>query len=149
MICENSIREHLQKALKQHDEVRLSTLRLLLSKIKNTEITQKSPISDSKVLDIITKEVAQHRESIKAFKQGNRNDLVTQEELELSILMEYLPEQMSHEEITEAARKVIHEVGAKGISDKGKVMSQLMPQVKGKADGNEVSDVVSELLVNL
>ena len=146
MVCESSIREHLQKALKQHDEVRVSTLRLLLSKIKNAEITQKSPISDSKVLDIITGEVTQHRESIKAFKKGNRDDLVTQEEVELSILMEYLPEQMSSEGIAEVAKQIIHEVGAKGISDKGKVMSQLMPQVKGKADGNEVNDIVSELL---
>jgi len=149
VICENTIKENLQKALKQHDEVRVSTLRLLLSKIKNAEIAQQGPIGDSKVLDIIATEVTQHRESIRAFKQGNRNDLVTQEEAELSILMEYLPEQMSHEEITEAAQQVIHKVGAKGISDKGKVMSQLMPQVKGKADGKEVSEVVSELLASL
>jgi len=149
VICENSIRERLRKALKQHDEVRVSMLRLLLSKIKNAEIAQQGPIGDSTVLDIITKEVTQHRESIKAFKQGNRNDLVTQEEAELSILMEYLPEQMSREEIRGAAQQVIHEVGARGISDKGKVMSQLMPQVKGKADGKEVSDVVSELLTSL
>jgi len=149
VICENSIRERLRKALKQHDEVRVSMLRLLLSKIKNTEIAQQGPIGDSTVLDIITKEVTQHRESIKAFKQGNRNDLVTQEEAELSILMEYLPEQMSREEIRGAAQQVIHEVEARGISDKGKVMSQLMPQVKGRADGKEVSDVVSELLTSL
>ncbi len=149
MICENTIKEHLQKALKQHDEVRVSTLRLLLSKIKNAEIAQQGPIGDSKVLDIIATEVTQHRESIKAFKQGNRNDLVTQEEAELSILMEYLPEQMSHEEIRKAAQQVIHKAGAKGIRDKGKVMSQLMPQVKGKADGKEVSEVVSELLTSL
>lgn len=149
MICENTIKEHLQKALKQHDEVRVSTLRLLLSKIKNAEIAQQGAIGDSKVLDIIATEVTQHRESIKAFKQGNRNDLVTQEEAELSILMEYLPEQMSHEEIRKAAQQVIHKVGAKGIRDKGKVMSQLMPQVKGKADGKEVSEVVSELLASL
>lgn len=150
MICEDKIRGDLKEALKQHNEVRVSTLRLLLSNIKNAEIAQQQqPLDESKILDVVVKEVNRHRESIEAFKQGNRNDLVAQEEAELSILMEYLPKQMTREEIMAAAQQVIQAVGAKGISDKGKVMSQLMPQLKGKASGREISDVVSELIASL
>jgi hypothetical protein len=149
VVCESKIREDLKEALKQHDGIRVSTLRLLLSKIKNAEIAEHCPLDDSKIIDVITKEVNQHRESIKAFKEGNRNDLTTQEEAELSILMEYLPEQMSRQEIMAAAQQVIRVVGAKGVSDKGKVMSQLMPQLKGRASGKETSDMVLELLTGL
>ncbi len=149
MKCEKKIREDLKEALKQHDGVRVSILRLLLSEIKKAEIAQRTPLDDNEILDVIGKEVKRHRESIEAFKRGNRSDLVAQEEAELSILMGYLPKQMSREEIVTVAQQAIGAIGAKGISDKGKVMSQLMPELRGKAGGKEVSDVVSELLANL
>jgi len=146
MTLKDSIREALRGALKRQQRVEVSTLRLLLSEIKNAEIAQQKPADDNKVLDVITKEVKRRRESIEAFKKGNRSDLVAQEEAELAVLMSYLPEQMSRAEIMAAARQVVDAVGAKEPSDKGKVMSQLMPQLKGKADGKEVSEIVSELL---
>ena len=146
MALKDSIQEDLKGALKRQQRVELATLRLLLSEIKNAEIAQQKPADDNKVLDVITKEVKRRRESIEAFKKGNRSDLVAQEEAELAILMSYLPEQMSRAEIITAARQVVDAVGANGPNDKGKVMSQLMPQLKGKADGKEVSDIVSELL---
>jgi uncharacterized protein YqeY len=146
MALKDSIQEALKGALKQQQRVEVATLRLLLSEIKNAEIAQQKPADDNKVLDVITKEVKRRRESIEAFKQGNRSDLVAQEEAELAILMSYLPEQMSRAEIVAAAQQVVDAVGAQGPSDKGKVMSQLMPQLKGKADGKEVSEIVTELL---
>jgi len=146
MTLKDSIQEALRGALKRQQRVELATLRLLLSEIKNAEIAQQKPADDNKVLDVITKEVKRRRESIEAFKKGNRSDLVAQEEAELAVLMSYLPEQMSRAELMAAARQVVDAVGAKGPSDKGKVMSQLMPQLKGKADGKEVSEIVSELL---
>jgi len=146
MTLKDNIQEALKRALKQQQKVEVATLRLLLSEIKNAEIAQQKSADDSKVLDVITKEVKRRRESIEAFTQGNRSDLVAQEEAELAILMSYLPEQMSREKIIAAAQQVIAAVGAQGPSDKGKVMSQLMPQLKGKADGREISDIVSELL---
>ena len=146
MTLKDNVQESLKRALKQKRKVEVSTLRLLLSEIKNAEIAQQKPADDSKVLDVITREVKRRRESIEAFKQGNRSDLVAQEEAELTILMSYLPEQMNREEIIATARQVIDTVGAQGPSDKGKVMSQLMPQLKGKADGKEISDIVTELL---
>jgi uncharacterized protein YqeY len=146
MTLKDNIREALKRALKQQQKVEVATLRLLLSEIKNAEIAQQKSADDNKVLNVITKEVKRRRESIEAFKQGNRSDLVAQEEAELAILMSYLPEQMSREEIIQVVRQVVDTVGAKGPSDKGKVMSQLMPQLKGKADGKEVSEIVTELL---
>ena len=146
MTLKDNVQEALKRALKQQQKVEVATLRLLLSEIKNAEIAQQKPADDNKVLDVITKEVKRRRESIEAFKQGNRSDLVAQEEAELAILMSYLPEQMSREEIIATAQQVIDSAGAKGPSDKGKVMSQLMPQLKGKADGKEVSEIVTELL---
>jgi len=146
MALKDSLQECLKEAVKGQRKVEISTLRLLLSEIKNAEIAQQKPADDSKVVEVISKEVKRRRESIEAFRQGNRGDLVAQEEAELAVLMGYLPEQMTREEITEAARQAIGSIGAKGPSDKGKVMSQLMPQLKGKADGKEVSEVVSQLL---
>jgi uncharacterized protein YqeY len=146
MALKDSIQEALKVALKRQQRVEVSTLRLLLSEIKYAEIAQQKPADDNKVLDVITKEIKRRRESIEAFKKGNRSDLVAQEEAELAVLLSYLPEQMSREEIMAAAQRVVDAVGAKGPSDKGKVMAQLMPQVKGKADGKEVSEIVSELL---
>ena len=146
MTLKNNIQETLKEALKRQRRVEVATLRLLLSEIKNAEIAQQKPADDNKVLDIVAKEVKRRRESIEAFKQGNRNDLVAQEEAELAVLMSYLPKQMSREEIMAAARKSIDAVGAKGLSDRGRVMSHLMPQLKGKADGREISEIVTELL---
>jgi len=140
---EGKIREDLKEALKQRNQTRASVLRMLLSEIKNTEIAQQKRLDDDKFLDVISKEAKRHRESIEAFRQGNRSDLVVQEKAELSILMGYLPKQMSREEIRIAARRIIETVGVKG---KGSVMAQLMPQLRGKADGKEVNEIVSELL---
>jgi uncharacterized protein YqeY len=146
MALKDKIQEALKGALKKQQKVEVSTLRLLLSEIKYVEIAQQKPADDNKVLDVITKEVKRRRESIEAFKKGNRSDLVAQEEAELAVLMNYLPKQMSREEVIAAAQRAVDAVGAKGPSDKGKVMAQLMPQLKGKADGKEVSEIVAELL---
>lgn len=146
MTLGEKIREDLYQAVKQQDKVRISALRLLISRIKNAEIAERKPVDDNKIIALLSGEARQRRESIEAFKQGNRADLVAQEESGLAIVLEYLPKQMSREEIMAAARQAIDMVGASGEMDKGKVMSQLMPQLKGKANGKEVSEIVSELL---
>ena len=146
MTLKEKIKEALKAALKRQQGTEVSTLRLLLSEIRYAEIAQQKPADDGKVLDVIGREVKRRRESIEAFRKGNRGDLAEQEEAELGILMSYLPKQMSREEIITAAREAMHMVGATGPSDKGKVMGQLMPQLKGKADGREISEIVSEML---
>jgi uncharacterized protein YqeY len=146
MTLKDKIKEALKAALKRQQKTEVSTLRLLLSEIRYAEIAQQKPADDGKVLDIVAREVKRRRESIEAFSKGNRGDLAEQEEAELGILMSYLPKQMSREEIVAAARAAMDVVGARGPSDKGKVMGQLMPQLKGKADGRDISEIVSELL---
>ncbi|MFC1964971.1 GatB/YqeY domain-containing protein, partial [Chloroflexota bacterium] len=126
--------------------VRRSVLRLLMAAIGNAEIARRAALDDADILGIIAKEVRQRHESVEAFKQGNRQVLVAKEEAELAILQEYLPQQMSREEVMEAARRAIEEVGAQGPGDKGKVMSKLIAQLKGKADGREINTIVTELL---
>ena len=136
----------LKQAIKGGDKVRRSVLRLVMAAIQNAEIARRAALEDSDVLAIISKEARQHQESIEAFKQGNRQDLVAQEEEELAILQEWLPQQMTREEIMTEAQRVIAEVGAQAPSDKRKVMPKLIAQLKGRADGREINAVVSELL---
>ena len=138
--------DELRQAMKSGDKVRRSVLRLLMAAIGNAEIARRAALDDADILGIIAKEVRQRHESVEAFKQGNRQDLVAKEEAELAILQEYLPQQMTREEVMEAARRVIEEVGAQGPGDKGKVMSKLIAQLKGRADGREINTVVTELL---
>jgi hypothetical protein len=142
------LKDDLEQALKGGDKVRRSVIRLVMAAIKNAEIARRGTLDDVDVLGIIAKEVRQHQESIEAFRQGNRQDLVTKEEAEMAVLQEYLPRQMTREEIIAEARRVIEEVGAQGPGDKGKVMSKLIPQLKGKADGREINTVVTELLAS-
>jgi len=135
--------------MRSGDKVRRSVIRLVIAAIRNAEIARQTALDDdTDILGIIAKEVRQRRESIEAFKQGDRQDLVAQEEAELTILNEYLPRQMSREEIIVAARQVIEGVGAQGPGDKGKVMPQLIAQLKGRADGREINVVVTELLTS-
>ena len=136
----------LKQAIRAKDNVRRSVIRLAMAAIQNKEIAKRAALDDTDILGIIAKEVKQRHESIEAFKQGNRPDLVAQEEAELAILQEYLPPQMTREEIIAEARQVITEVGAQGPGDKGKVMSRIIPQLKGRADGREINAVVTELL---
>jgi uncharacterized protein YqeY len=140
------LNDDLKQAMKGGDRMKCTTIRQLLSAIHNSEIAKQGQLSEDDLLGIIAKEVRQHKESIEAFRNGDRNDLAEKEEAELAILSAYMPEQIGRDQIVAAARKVIEETGACGPRDKGKVMSQLMPQLKGKADGKEINAVVGELL---
>jgi len=136
----------LKQAIRAKDNVRRSVIRLVMAAIKNAEIARRAALDDADILGVIAKEVKQRHESIEAFRQGNRHDLVAQEEAELAILQEYLPQQLTREEIIAEARQVIAEVEAQGPGDKGKVMPKLIAQLKGRADGREINTVVTELL---
>jgi uncharacterized protein YqeY len=140
------LNDDLRQALKSGDKCRSSVIRLIMSAVHNSEIARRASLEDTDILGVIAKEAKQRKESIAAFKQGNRLDLVAQEEAELAILVKYLPEQINREEIVTAARKVIDEVDAQSPSDIGKVMGKLIPQLKGKAEGKLINEVVKELL---
>jgi hypothetical protein len=146
MALVDRLREDLNQALRKGDKTRLSVIRLLISNINNAQIAKGAPVDDGDVVAVMNKQARQHRESIDAFRKGNRPDLTAKEEAELAVLTEYLPQQMSRDEIVAVARKVIEEVGAHSPGEKGKVMSKLMPHLKGKAPGAEINAVVTELL---
>ena len=147
---ETSLKERLtgdlKQAMKSGDTMRRNVIRLMMSAIQNAEIAKRDELEESDIIGVIAKEARQRQESIDAFKQGNRQDLVAQEEAELVIIQEYLPQQAGHEEIVAAAQQIIADVGAEGPRDKGKVMPRLIAQFKGKADGREINDIVTELL---
>jgi uncharacterized protein YqeY len=145
-----SLKEKLLKdqmdAMRQKDTLRLSVLRMVRSAINYAEIEQGRELDDAGVLDVIARDVKRHRDTIEEFAKGNRPDLLQKEKAELAILLSYLPQQMSVEEIEAHARTVIAQVGATAPSDMGKVMGMLMPQLKGKADSRMISQVVQSLL---
>jgi uncharacterized protein YqeY len=136
----------MKDAMKAKDEVRLSTIRLVRSAVRNKEIDLKREMGDQEIIETISSLVKQRRESIRMFAEAGRDDLVAKEERELAILLTFLPQQLSREEVAELVVKVIVECGAQGGKDMGKVMKALMPHVAGRADGKLVSDVVKERL---
>ncbi len=136
----------LKQAMRAGETLRRDTIRLLLATVQNAEIAKRGELAELDVLGIIAKEARQRQESIEAFRQGNRPDLIAVEKAELSIIQIYLPEQASRKEIVEFARQIIAEVGAEGPRDKGKVMPRLVTEFKGKADGRIINEIVIELL---
>lgn len=140
------IQEDLKRSMKAKDGNRVSVLRFLLSSIQNREIAKKDALDDDEILAEITSAAKKRRESMEAFKEGERMDLVEKEEAELAILQEYLPEQLSPDEIRSMVQEVVQSTGAISASDIGKVMKELMPQVRGKADGKLVNEIVREVL---
>jgi uncharacterized protein YqeY len=140
------LNEDTHAAMRQGDTVKRDTLRFLLADIRNTEIARNGPLDDDGVLGVMAREVRQRQESIDAFKAGNRPDLVTKEEAELAVVKSYLPAPASTEEIIAVARRVIAEVGAKNLAERGKVIPRVIAALKGKAGGAQISAVVTELL---
>ena len=138
--------EDIRNTMRARDRARLETLRFLKSQIQLTEKNNLTELDDSGVTDVVAKQVKDRRESIEMFGQGGRADLVAKEEASLSILLEYMPEQLGEDEIEAIARQAIADTGAAGPGDRGKVMGRVMPQVRGKADGSQVNAIVSRLL---
>ena len=132
--------------MKSGDKTGLSTLRLLLADIKNTEIANKTDISEEEIMDVLGRGIKRRRESIEQFEKGGRTDLVEKEKAELLILSGYLPPQLTDDELTEVIEEVIEKSGATSQKDMGTVMSQVIPKVKGMADGSLISKIVKDKL---
>lgn len=145
-----SLRERIdadyKEAMKARDAVRISVLRLLRSAIHNEEINRQRPLTEDEVLGVIQSEVRKRKESIEAFAQGGRQDLVDRESAELAVLESYLPQALTREELVALVQETIREVGALSLRDMGKVMAVLMPKVRGRADGREVNELVRQML---
>ncbi|MFZ3062616.1 MAG: GatB/YqeY domain-containing protein [Actinomycetota bacterium] len=146
MSLKEKISEDMKASLKGGEKERLSTLRMLISAIKYTEIEKRQELKNEDVLEVISREIKRRREAVEEYRKGNRPDLVEKEEREAKILEEYLPPQLSDAEIEAIVKEVIDETGAMGPRDIGKVMGLVMPRVKGRADGRKVNDIVGRLL---
>jgi uncharacterized protein YqeY len=148
MSLKDQLSGDLKQAMLSGDDLRKSTLRMLMAAIGTQEVagSTRKELDDAEVLQVIAKQVKQRRESIEEFKKGGRQDLADREEAEMKVLETYMPAQMSRDEIEAEARAVIDAVGASGPSDKGKVMKDLMPRLAGKAEGRDVNEVVTALL---
>ena len=141
------ITDDMKAAMKSGDTLRRDTLRMLGAAIKNAEIEKRrAELAEADVVALVAREIKHRQESIDAFTAGNRPDLIEKEAAEKKILEAYMPAQMDRAAIEDLVKKVMAAVGAAGPADKGKLMKELMPQVKGKADGKLVNDIVTELL---
>jgi len=150
MMLKGQIAKDFNEALKARDERKLSALRLLRTEIKKREVSgQKKELSDDEVMEAISTLVKQRRESIRLFREGQRQDLVEKEEAELQILLSYLPPPFSQTEIEALIDQVIGETQATGPKDQGKVMKSVMAKVAGKAEGKVVSEIVKQKLSKL
>jgi uncharacterized protein YqeY len=148
MTTRDRIESDIRDAMRNRNQSRLDALRFLKNAIQLTEKDQMKELDESSVLDVVAKQVKDRRESIRMFQEGGRDDLVTKEAADLTILEEYLPPQLDQEELTRIVREAIAEVGATSVRDKGRVMGKVMPQVRGKADGAQVNVLVEELLAS-
>ena len=144
-----SLREQLQAdlhdAIRARDEHRKGALRMVLADVQRAEVEQ-GPLNDDAVLALIQKEVKRRQDALEMIRKAGREELAAAEATEIEILRAYLPEPLSREAITELVQAAILEVGASSPADLGKVMRVLMPQVRGKADGRLVSEIVRDLL---
>ncbi|MDG1840190.1 MAG: GatB/YqeY domain-containing protein [Dehalococcoidia bacterium] len=141
-----TIRTHMKQAWKSGDNDRRDTLRLVIASVDYARIANKEELNDSQVMQVIQKEAKQRKESIDEFIKGNRPDLVAKEELELSIISEYLPDELTEIELTQIIKEVILETNAVNMNDVGLVMKTLMPKLGGRADGKQANILVRELL---
>lgn len=139
------LQSDMKQALKAGEKQKLSTIRMLLSAIKNEAIEKRKELTDEEILTVIQREIKQRRNAIEEFKKGNREDLVTESETEIAWLEAYLPAQLSDEELDTLVRQVITELIATP-QEFGRVMGKLMPLVKGKADGTRVQAAVKKNL---
>ena len=156
MSLRQAIQDDLKICLKEKQEERLSALRLLwdiitkkekqkranLKDVAEDKKEQESQLGDEEIQELVASSVKKNKEAIVQFKQGGRNDLAEKNEREIEVLVKYLPEQMGEQEITALVEKAIQETQAKGPADFGKVMAEVMPQVKGMTEGEIVSKIV-------
>ena len=146
MTLADRLQQDLHRALRAGDSLRVSTIRLARAAIHNASIERGRALTDAEIEEIITREMKRRREAIEAFGKGGRDDLVQKETLELAILSEYLPPQLSEADLRAIVAEAVAQVSAAGPQDMGRVMGAVMPKVKGRADGGLVSRLVREAL---
>ncbi|MYC07599.1 MAG: GatB/YqeY domain-containing protein [Chloroflexi bacterium] len=150
MPLKEALTNDLKDAMRQRDAVRRDTIRLLLSAIGYEEKAKRTDaLDDDAVMQVLSRQAQQRRDSIEAYQKGDRPDLVAKEEAELAIVVQYLPQPLSEDEIAAIVQSAIADVSATGPQDMGKVMGKVMPQVRARADGKQVSALVNQTLRSL
>jgi uncharacterized protein YqeY len=146
MTLADRLAEDLRRAVKDRDEVRVSTLRLARAAVHNEEIARGRALSDEEVQEVLRREVKRRREAVEAYRRGGREEAARREELEMAVLLEYLPQPLSDEELRRLVRQGVQETGASGPRDAGRVVGWVMARARGRADGRRVAELVQELL---
>ena len=141
-----TIQNDLKTALKEKNELQVSTLRLLLAEIHNRQIEKQAELTEEDIVAVLRKEAKKRQESVEAYEKGGRQELADKEKNELQFLSKYLPQEMSPQKLEKIVKEVIGKVGAQGVSDFGEVMGVVMGKVKGQIDGAKVSEAVKKLL---
>lgn len=145
----NQIIEDLKTAMKNQDKERLAVIRMLKGSMQMNELNKKHELSDEEVLDVISKEIKSRKDSIIEFEKGNREDLIKKTQNEIEILKEYLPKQLTNEEIEEIINKAFELIKPTSTKDMGKIMKEIKPQITGKADMTIVSKIVKDKINQL
>ncbi len=146
MSIKKQLRDALTDALRSGDTQRKTTLRMALASIKNAEVEARKDLAEDLVLNLIQKEVKARQETIEGAKKAQRPDLIEKAEQEIMILNEFLPEQLTADELRVLVLEAIQESGSSSMAEIGKVMDALMPKIRGKADGKLANQIVRELL---
>ena len=147
MSIKEQLTRDMKEAMKAHEKERLTVIRSARGAIRQAEIDGgHTELDDEGVIGVLSKEVKMRKDSLEEFKKGDRQDLVAQTEAEIAVLMPYLPQQLSEEEIRTFVKEAVEKSGASSQKDMGKVMGLLMPKVKGRADGKLVNSIVREML---
>jgi uncharacterized protein YqeY len=146
MTLSGRIESAMRDSMRAREEQRTQTLRMAMAAAHNARIARGRDLTDEEVVEVLTRQVKQRRESIAMYREAGREDRAAAEEVEATILAEFLPQQLTEAEVTDLARTAIAETGASSVADLGRVMGRLSPQTKGRADGRLVSDVVRGLL---
>ena len=149
MALREKLEEDIKTSMRGRNQARLDALRFYKNAVLAVEKEQKKELDDAGMIEVATKQASDRRDSIKAFEEGGRDAMAGKESAGLVVLEEFLPPQMSPEEIGKLIRDTASEVGAASIQDKGKLMGKLMPQVRGKADGTVVNEMATEYLESL
>ncbi len=146
MTLQERLTADLYAAMRKGDTHRKEAIRMIKAAIQNAEIEWQRPASDEEVQGLIAREIKRRVEAIELFRKGHRDDLVNAEEIEVGILREYLPQQLGREQIIEVVRRIANDMGVSGPAQMGPVMRQAMAELKGKADGRLVNEIVREIL---
>lgn len=146
MPLKEKLMEDLKDAMKSKDKVKKDTVTMVRAAIKQREVDERIELSDTEIVDIIAKQIKQKKDSIPDFEKGSRQDLVDLTNEEIKILLEYLPPQLSDEDLESIVKEAIEATGAQSKKDMGKLMAFIMPKVKGKADGKHVNEIVAKYI---